>query len=234
MSSRRRPARSTARRRAPAPRTSSPSLFWVLLTALVVAGVVAIVVVVVTGDDDGGSGADAVQVDGRALPDFEDPVDDPAVGDPAPGLEGVGFDGEPVATPEAGTPFVAVFLAHWCPHCQAEVPRIVSLADAGGTEGVDVLGIATGTNPDAPNYPPEDWLERERWPFPVLEDTADGRAASAYGLTSYPLLVFVDAEGRVAARVSGEIPEEDLATMFAALAAGEPVPVPGAGPASPG
>jgi hypothetical protein len=75
-------------------------------------------------------------------------------------------------------------------------------------------------------------LAREDWPFPVLVDTGDADAAEAYGLAGYPLLVFVDAEGEVVARVSGEVSEADLATMFEALAAGEPVPIPGAGPAS--
>jgi thiol-disulfide isomerase/thioredoxin len=173
-----------------------------------------------------------VTVDGEQLPQLVDPSRDPAVGRPAPALEGVGFDGAPVRTP-SGEPHVVVFLAHWCPHCQAEVPRIVALEERGGTEGVAVLAVATGTSADAPNFPPSAWLEREHWPYPVLVDTAAGTAAGAYGLASYPMLVFVDAQGAVAGRVSGEVPESELAAMFAALAEGRPVPVPGGGEASP-
>ena len=53
-----------------------------------------------------------------------------------------------------------MFLAHWCPHCQAEMPRLVALAKAGKLDGVDVTGVATGTNPGYPNYPPSAWLKK--------------------------------------------------------------------------
>ncbi len=229
-----------------APRRPSPArrrprgagtgrLFWLVLGSLVVVGAVVVLVVALSDDaDDVGAEEIAadVQVTGSSLPVLQKPADDPGLGRTAPVLEGVGFDDQPVATPTPGRPFVVVFLAHWCPHCQAEVPRIVSLAEAGGTDGVDVLGVATGTNPDAPNHPPSEWLSREDWPFPVLLDTAESAAASSYGLGSYPLLVFVDSNGEVAARVAGEVAQSDLAEMFAAVATGEPVTVPGAGPAS--
>jgi thiol-disulfide isomerase/thioredoxin len=65
---------------------------------------------------------------------------------------------------------VVVFVAHWCPHCQAEVPRIVALAKAGKVS-VPIVGVATGTDASAPNYPPSAWLQREGWPYPVLVDT---------------------------------------------------------------
>ena len=229
-SARRARARQSWRRR------SDSGLFWVVVGGIVVVGVVVVVIVAAGGDDDAPSGAreiaTEITVSGSPLPDLGDPVEDPAAGDEAPALAGVGFDGQVVTAPAPGKPSVVVFLAHWCPHCQAEVPRIVSLERRGDTRSVDVVAVATGTNAQAPNYPPSAWLEREDWPFPVLVDTADGQAASAYGLTGYPLLVFVDASGKVAARVSGEVAEEDLADMFAALAAGEPVPIPGSGPAS--
>jgi thiol-disulfide isomerase/thioredoxin len=209
-------------------------IFWWVLGGIVAAGIVITVLVAADGGNDAGSSgeiADSVSVQGESLPPLEDPGSDPAIGRPAPELRGVDFDGQAVSSPTGG-PRVLVFLAHWCPHCQAEVPRIVSLEQAGGTEGVDVLAVATGTNDAAPNYPPSEWLQREAWPFPVLVDTDDAEAAEAYGLASYPLLVFVDADGDVAARVSGEISEGDLSAMFAALTAGEPVPIPGTGPAS--
>ena len=59
------------------------------------------------------------------------------------------------------------FVAHWCPHCQAEVPRIVALAEQGRLpEGVDVAAVSTAVDATAPNYPPSAWLDRVGWPFP--------------------------------------------------------------------
>jgi thiol-disulfide isomerase/thioredoxin len=128
---------------------------------------------------------------------------------------------------------MVVFVAHWCPHCQAEVPRIVALAKAGKVP-VPIVGVATGTDPSAPNYPPSAWLQREGWPYPVLVDTKTATAARAYGLPGYPFLVFVDAQGRVVRRLSGEVAPSDLTKLFDALAAGQPLPSPGAGASSTG
>jgi thiol-disulfide isomerase/thioredoxin len=113
-----------------------------------------------------------------------------------------------------GSPYAVIFLAHWCPHCQAEVPRLVALSKNGQIEGVDVTGVATATSDQNPNYPPSEWLTGEDWPFPVMVDTASGTAANAYGLTGYPYMVFVDAEGKVVGRTSGEVGEEDLQKIF--------------------
>ena len=49
-----------------------------------------------------------------------------------------------------------------------------------------------------------------RRPAPVLVDTADQTAAKAYGLSGYPYLVFVNEDGTVAGRWSGEMPEANL------------------------
>ncbi|MDQ3782544.1 MAG: redoxin domain-containing protein, partial [Actinomycetota bacterium] len=53
------------------------------------------------------------------------PADDPAVGIAAPAVVGEDFDGNTVSIdPTDGSPKAIMFLAHWCPHCQAEVPRV--------------------------------------------------------------------------------------------------------------
>ena len=109
---------------------------------------------------------------------------------------------------------------------------MVSLAQNGQIEGVDVTAIATGTSSENPNYPPSEWLAREDWPFGVMVDDRRFRLAAAYGLTGYPFMVFVDANGEVVGRVSGEVGEDDLQRVFRALAAGEALPLPGAGASS--
>jgi cytochrome c biogenesis protein CcmG, thiol:disulfide interchange protein DsbE len=226
------------RRAAPPPQRASISVFWAAVVGVLVVALVVGLLVAVLGGDDGGSDktevADTVSVTGTALPLLTDPAADGAVGTPAPVVSGIDFDDQPVSTPAVGTPYAVVLVAHWCPHCQEEVPRIVSLADSGGTTGVEVLAVSTRTNEDAPNYPASEWLEREGWPFPVIVDDGVGSVATAYGLANFPTIVFVDAAGNVAARAVGEIPEADLASMFSALAAGQPVPVSGAAESSPG
>jgi thiol-disulfide isomerase/thioredoxin len=59
-------------------------------------------------------------------------ADDTACGMTAPILVGQDFDGETVRIDAASDgPTMVVFLAHWCPHCNAEVPRINQLRDEG-------------------------------------------------------------------------------------------------------
>jgi hypothetical protein len=100
----------------------------------------------------------------------------------------------------------AAFAAHWCPHCQREIPLLSNhLRSEALPAGVDLVTIATGTNPDAPNYPPSSWLEANPLPGRVLVDSAASDTGRAFGLPGYPYFVALDRDGRVAARASGEI-----------------------------
>lgn len=167
-----------------------------------------------------------VEVDGAPLgPGGEDigTPDDPAVGKAAPTLTGEGFDGKPV-TFASGAPRIVIFLSHSCPHCMAEVPRIVKLEKRGKLDGVEVQTVTTNTNEDLPNYPPSKWLKREKWPFvPVLADDSRLRAFFAFGGESFPYFVFIDAAGDVVARVTGEVRPSALATAAQRLAEGRPI-----------
>jgi thiol-disulfide isomerase/thioredoxin len=118
-----------------------------------------------------------------------------------------------------------VFLAHWCPHCQREVPRLVEWSESGDLPaGVDVVAVATATTPERDNFPPSAWLTEERWPFDVLLDDARSTAAFAYGLSAYPFFTLLDEQGRVLLRGSGDVDADSLTERIeAALAAEAPV-----------
>jgi len=213
------------RRAAPQPPTRRHSPFngWVvggiIAAVIVVAGIIAVAATTGSNDNnvDGLEQTHPVTVTGTALPAFADTSQDPAIGTTAPTLTGASFDGTPLAV-EPGTPTLVVFLAHWCPHCQREVPVLTDwAADGGVPAGVDVVGIATSTTSQRPSYPPSAWLEREQFPFAVIADSATYDAATAYGLTSYPYFVALDSQGRVVARASGEIDPDALTAMLANL-----------------
>jgi thiol-disulfide isomerase/thioredoxin len=217
---------------------------WGVLGVIALVAVIAVVAVAAGGGgSDEASGkhsppakfqtAPELTVGGTSLPRFDSTTRDTAVGMTAPTLDSVDFAGMPVQAGGAtGKPYALAFLAHWCPHCQAEVPRLVDLAKHGQIAGVDLIGIPTGTTNQAPNYPPSAWLAREKWPFPVVLDTAKAKAAQAYGLSAYPYFVFVDASGKVVGRTSGEIEPDQVEAIFEALAKGRPLPLPGAGASS--
>jgi cytochrome c biogenesis protein CcmG/thiol:disulfide interchange protein DsbE len=206
-------------------------LLWGGLAAVVVIAVVVAVVASGGGDDSSAKATTfethKVTVDGTSLPDYDAAKSpDPGVGKTIPTLEGVSvLDGKPVTVKPTGKPQMVVFVAHWCPHCQAEVPKLVELAKQGVFDGVDVTAVATGTNSGYPNYPPSAWLESVKWPFPALADSPQYTAATAYGLSAYPYFVLVNAGGTVAARGSGEVPPDQIKANIEALKAGTSVPL---------
>ena len=182
----------------------------------VLAAIFGVVAFTASSDQDasveGASEFQNVVVVGEALPEFGDAAADPAVGMTAPVLQGFGFLGNEVTT-TPGTPMLVVFLAHWCPHCQAEVPVLVRWSQSGLVpDNLDVIAVATGTDETAPNYPPSVWLANEKWPslWPVLVDTKDQVAGNSFGLSGYPFMTLIGADGKVLWRNSGEIPAEEL------------------------
>ena len=161
-----------------------------------------------------------VTVSGEDLPAYPkstqsylaDPATDPAVGATIPKLVGQSFDGSKVTIdPTDGKPKVILFVAHWCPHCQAEVPLIQSWIDQGKLpKGVEVYTVSTGVSDQRPNYPPSKWLAGVGWAPQVMLDDDTGTAAQAYALPGFPYVVLADGQGKVVQRGSGEIPIDEF------------------------
>jgi cytochrome c biogenesis protein CcmG, thiol:disulfide interchange protein DsbE len=157
-----------------------------------------------------------VSVTGTALPAFpEGDVADPALGLPAPTVNGQNFSGQSESIAPGKRAMVLTFVAHWCSHCQREVPKLADWARGGTRNDVDVRVVATSTQKDLPNYPPSAWLAKEGLDAPTLADDAGGTAAAAYGLTAFPFFVAVDAKGDVVARASGELSEAEFDALVA-------------------
>lgn len=199
-------------------RSSSTPL---VVGAIVFVVVAALLALFLSGGDEPGVSEDtqysAVTITGDALPapGGASADADPAVGTTAPKLEGTNFQSAPVTVPSEGRPTLVVFAAHWCPHCQVEVPRLVEWMEAGNGTDVDVVAVSTAADPKAPNWPPQEWLERERWDRPVLVDDSEGSANAAYGVDGYPFFTLVDADGKVVWRGSGEIEMDALDAVLA-------------------
>ena len=210
---------------------------WLIWVGVAVIVLVAVIVAVAAsgGSDSTASGkptkfeTHAVTVDGTPLPKYSDSYSgtrtDPALGETIPTVTGVSvFDGTPVTIKPSGKPQAVIFVAHWCPHCQAEVPRLVALAKQGVFDGVEVTAVATGTNSTYPNYPPSAWLRGKGWPFPVMADSPETTAAEAFGINAYPYFVLVNADGTVAGRATGEVSDAQMKANIDALKAGKPLP----------
>jgi cytochrome c biogenesis protein CcmG, thiol:disulfide interchange protein DsbE len=243
---RRQERRAAARGASVRPGSTSRSSPWLLPLALVGAVVLAAVIAFVlpgskaptggsssvppasagasasTASSVGGSGGASVvpEISGAQLPDFKDPTNDPAVGMAAPEIAGTDFAGKSVRIAHDGRAKAILFIAHWCPHCQREVPLVEAWVKAGGVPaGVDLISVATSIDPNAPNYPPDAWLAREGWTVPVIADRTNA-IAKAYGLPAFPYWVYIGPDGKVRGRAVGELPVDQLAATLKGLTGG--------------
>ena len=215
-------------RKAPPPKRSGSGAYVALIVGAIVV-VVAVIAVLVTrsGDTSNNSAAAGPQtypvtVTGQPLVKMPDSGTDAAIGKVAPTLTGQSlFDGSPLTiAPADGRAKLVVFVAHWCPHCQREVPLLVQWMSSGQKPAdLDVVAVSTANGLSDENSPASAWLQRASWPTPVMADSSSNTAAEAYGLPSYPYLVVVGADGTVKARTTGEMTTDEI-TAFVNKALG--------------
>ena len=143
----------------PAPGTSrNGSIIWIgALVVVVLLGIVA-VVVARGGEDtvDGQTGSVSTTVGesetGGNLPVYDASLsEDPAVGMTIPTVTGTDFAGNDMTiTGTDGTAKVILFVAHWCPHCQREVPLLKEhLDDTPMPDDVELITVSTSVKPGA-------------------------------------------------------------------------------------
>lgn len=214
----------------PPPPARGRTVWIVSVVVVAIVAIGAIAFATTRGGDDGDAAGDSttvvagqpvvqapVTIDGTALAVMPSSGTDPAVGQPLPAISGVNtLDGTPVTIAPDGKPKLVFTVAHWCPHCQKEVPLIQQWIDAGKVPaGLELYAVSTAVRPDSGNYPPATWLTKEHWSVPTMADSSDNAALEALGVSGFPFIVAVDADGKVVARVSGEQPVETLDALAA-------------------
>ncbi|PFG34139.1 thiol-disulfide isomerase/thioredoxin [Sanguibacter antarcticus] len=125
-------------------------------------------------------------------------------------ISGTDFSGDPVDTIGDGDEIVV--LNTWyaaCPPCRAEVPALLEVATERASDGVRLVGI-NGTDDSGAALA----FEREHGvTWPSIADT-DGSAVAALQdvvpVQAVPTTVVLDRQGRVAARVLGQIEASTL------------------------
>ncbi|MEA3510153.1 MAG: TlpA disulfide reductase family protein [Actinomycetota bacterium] len=184
-----------------------------------VVAVLAVVAVVFAGNTEIGSEYGEPQVSGRLTPAPQNArADIEATGEMAPIVIGQDFDGNEVRIENDGRAKAIALLAHWCPHCQNEVPAVQAwLESGGGVDGVDMYSVATSMQSTGANYPSSEWLEREGWTVPLVVDDEQNSVYEAYGSGGFPFWVFLNSDGTVAVRMQGSIPISELEQVMEAL-----------------
>jgi len=163
----------------------------------------------------------AVTITGNPLPAMQSGMQDQSAGLPVPGLSGIDTSGAEVAFSADGRAKIILFVAHWCPHCQDEIPVVRDwLAGDPLTDDIDLYTVATFTDPTRGNFPPTTWLEQEGWTAPVILDDENSSAARSFGITAVPAWVFVWEDGTVAFRGTGKPDAAGLDAVVATLLEG--------------
>jgi thiol-disulfide isomerase/thioredoxin len=169
--------------------------------------------------DDDPLGYGSVQITGTPLPRLPQSGADAAIGMPAPGLTGADFEGNSVVIPnDDGQAKLILFVAHWCPYCREEVPKVRDWVDVTQfPANVDVYSVSTLTDATRSNYPPATWFALEGWNVPLIADDGADSAANAFGLNAVPFWVLVNADGTIAGRGAGAVPTEVLDNVVSEL-----------------
>jgi thiol-disulfide isomerase/thioredoxin len=157
-----------------------------------------------TGDDGFGE----VVVDGTPLPAFQSGGGDSAIGLSAPTVTGEDATGAEVTIGPDGRGKIVVAVAHWCPHCQAQVPVLQNWGGSGALpDSVDLytLAVLTDRTLAEDTWTPGEWLAAEGWMYPTMLDDEVGSAATAFGVSGVPFFVVLDGDNNVLSRVIGEL-----------------------------
>lgn len=138
----------------------------------------------------------------------------------APVLEGPLLGGGEFSTADhAGEIMVLNVWGSWCPPCRAEAPELVAAAKELG-DRAQFVGINTR---DLDAAPAEAFVRAFEVPYPNLFDP-DGQLLLGFGELppkAIPSTVIIDAEGRVAARVLGEVDKATLVGLVSDIEGGE-------------
>jgi thiol-disulfide isomerase/thioredoxin len=183
------------------------TLWWILGGVVGLGLIVALAASIATEPEiDESIGFGDPTVEGDPLPVYATGTQDVAIGLTAPTVTGADWEGNPVTIEPDGTAKIILFLAHWCPHCQNEVPVVQDWIDAGNLpEDVELISVATATDRTRTNWPPQDWLVEEGWTAPVIMDDQVGTVAASYGMAGTPFYVVLDGDNTNLGRISGEI-----------------------------
>lgn len=135
---------------------------------------------------------------------------DPGKRKPAPELKGTDLDGNEISSADfAGQVLVVNLWGSWCPPCRKEAPALQKASTELADENVQFLGLLTKDNPaPAKAFNMEFGIE-----YPSIDDSAGrNQAAFADSLPSVaiPTTWVIDKNGKVAARVMGELTDATL------------------------
>lgn len=125
---------------------------------------------------------------GEAIPEFS-----------APNLDGTGTV---TWSDYVGKPTVLAVWASWCPHCQAELPRLAAALQ--NHPDIQMVSVTTAIGQN-PGPTPQAYMDSEGLTFLVAKDDSDNTLMKGLGVESFPTTYFVGHDGKVVQATVGEV-----------------------------
>jgi thiol-disulfide isomerase/thioredoxin len=129
------------------------------------------------------------------------------VGKPAPALMAKALDGAEIDLAKLrGKVVLLDFWATWCGPCQHELPHLEKIHRELGSQGLVVIGVDVGEDLAALNK----FLASTHLSYPMIPMNDETELMSALSVNSFPTVVLIDKEGKIASYEVGARGEEAL------------------------
>jgi thiol-disulfide isomerase/thioredoxin len=106
-----------------------------------------------------------------------------------------------------GKVVVVNFWATWCGPCKHEMPLFVDAAKHYGEDRVQIVAVSLDDETTRSKIP--SFVEKQKMSFPILLGNTEAMQQLGLG-EAVPATAFVDQDGRVVARILGEVSKSEL------------------------
>jgi thiol-disulfide isomerase/thioredoxin len=141
----------------------------------------------------------------------------PRPGHPAPEVVLLDLKGAPVKLSSfRGKPVLINFWATWCPPCRAEMPDIETIWQRHKAEGLVVIGVDVGEDPETVSK----YLEKGGFTWLMILDSGGEVFRDLYRGAAFPSSFFIDKDGIVQDVSIGALNEKGFETKLAKILPG--------------
>jgi len=110
----------------------------------------------------------------------------------------------------ANKPTILLFFTSWCPYCNEDAPKIVTLYEK-YNEKINIYGINPEFRDDREEV--KNYIEKYKINYPILLDET-GDIYKYYGEPGFPTLFFIDSKGKVIDQIIGSTDIEIIEDSF--------------------